>query len=349
MKLHPVVICSNTVNRYGFRVLAKGIKLDAYTKNPIILYSHQRPNRDNPKLMPVGKMHNIKLDGLGQLVAEMEFDQDDDFAVALEKKWEKGMLNAVSLKAEVLNVSDEDIYKLPNQVLPTIIESLLEEVSIEPVPGDSDAVALRLHYKGQPAQTISLGDDSEFDPSKLFPTNKSQSDMKIIALAFKGQNFVSLAADADESKVAEAVSELAKVANDKAAEVVTLSAKVTEKDTEITQLKEQVKTVELSAQTDKATALVKDAVAQKKITPAEEKEYVELALQNFDTVKKILDNKKGFTSLSKTVEEKSADGVDYATLSYSELDKGGHIAKLKANNPELYKEKFKEKFGKEPK
>lgn len=349
MKLHPVVICSNKVNRYGFRVLASGIKLDAYSKNPIVLYAHQRPSHQNPQITPVGKMHNIKLDATGQLVGEIEFDQDDDFAVKLEKKWEKGMLNAVSLKAEMLTVSDAPSLMLEGQQYPTLSESLLEEVSIEPVPGDSESVRIGLHYKGQPTQMISLSDDSTFDPTQLFPT-KSQSDMKMIHLAFKGQNLVSLSADADEAKTAEGVSELAKIATDKTAKVVELSSQITAKDTEIATLKEQVKKVELSAQEEKATTLVADAVAAKKITPAEQAEYVELAKTNYDTVKKILENKKGFTSLTKettetTVTIDAAKAKVYAELSYRQLGEKGLLENLKKDDPETFKAKFKEAYG----
>jgi hypothetical protein len=350
MKKHPVVICSNLTNRYGFRVLASGIKLDAYTKNPIILYSHQRPNQENPKILPIGKMHNVRINAEGQLVGDMEFDQDDDFAVAIEKKWEKGMLNAVSLKAEILQVSDEEVYKLPGQTLPSIIESLLEEVSVEPVPGDSNAVSLRLHYQGKPAQVISLSNDSDFDPSSLFPTTKPISDMKLIQLAFAGQKFVTLGKDATEEQIAQAVSDLAAKANESADKVVTLSAQVTEKDTLISTLQNDLQTIQLQAVTDKATALVDEAVTAKKITPAEKAEYVELAKTNYDTVKKILDNKKGFYSVAAEAGKTPEAGVvDYATLSFDEIDRKGLMAKLKAENVELYKAKFKERFGVEPK
>lgn len=348
MKLHPVIICSNLTNRYGFRILAKGIKLDAYAKNPILLYAHKRPSDTHPLLMPIGKMHNIQLDTKGQLVGEMEFDQDDPDAVKIEKKWEKGMLNAVSLRAEILQVSDEDIYKLPEQSLPTIIESLLEEVSIEPIPGDSNAVSMRLHYRGQPEQFVSLSSDGDFDPSTLFPTIQNQSDMKLIQLAFSGQKFVTLAKDATEEQIAQAVSDLAAKANEASDKVVTLSAQVTEKDTLINTLKQEKAQIELAAVNDKANALVDEAVAAKKITPAEKPEYVELAKTNYDTVKKILDNKKGFSTLAGDA-GKPAGEADYTTLSYDELDKKGLLVKLKAENVEVFKTKFKEKFGKEPK
>lgn len=343
MKKHPVVICSNLVNRYGFRVLASGIRLDAYTKNPIVLYAHQRPSAAHPKLMPIGKMLDIQLDEQGQLVGNMTFDQKDEFALSVESKWEDGYLNAVSLKAEILQISDSPEFLLGDQAYPTIIDSLLEEVSVEPVPGDSNAVSLRLHYKGQPAQTISLTDDSDFDPATLFPT-KPKSDMKLIQLAFAAQKFVTLAKDANEEQIAQAVSDLAAKANDSAEKVVTLSAQVTEKDTKITELQTKIQTVELQAVTDKATTLVDEAVTAKKITPAQKAEFVELAKTNFDTVKKILDSMKGFTEMTKSPEGDPNEKL-YAELSYLELDKKGMIPGLKKANPELFKEKYKARYG----
>lgn len=348
MKKHPVIICSNLTNRYGFRVLASGIKLDAYAKNPIILYAHQRPSRENPKLMPIGKMSDIRIDEKGQLVGNMTFDQNDEFALSVESKWENGYLNAVSLKAEILAVSDEQTYMLPNQNYPTITESLLEEVSVEPIPGDSNAVSLQLHYQGKPVVTLS--DEHPFDPTTLFPTTKPKSDMskQLIVLAFGAQNFVTLAKDATDEQIAEAVSALAKKANENAEQVVTLSAQITEKNNEITQLKDKVKTIELQAVTDKATALVDEAVKAKKITPAQKAEFVELAKTNYETVEKILDSMKGFTQLSKeTTEAPTGNEKLFVELSYLELDKKGLIPEFKKANPELFKAKYKERYGKD--
>lgn len=351
MKKHPVVICSNKVNRYGFRVLASGIQLGMYEKNPIVLYAHQRPNLSNPHITPIGKMHNIHLNDANELVGEIEFDQDDEFAVKLEKKWEKGMLNAVSLKAEMLEVSDGPEYLLPGQEYPTLIKSLLEEVSIEPVPGDSDAVAMRLHYKGESPTVITLSDDSEPDLSKLFPkvNHKSNSDMKIIQLAFKGQKYVTLAKDASEEDIANAVTDLVNKAAELEGEKVSLSTEVKAKSDKVTELETKIQTIELSAKEDKANALVDGAIAAKKITPAEKAEYVELAKTNYDTVKNILDKKKGFTSvadaLAGTGGAAATDTSKYAELSYKELDKKGLLPGLKAADEELFKAKFRDQFG----
>lgn len=330
------------VNRYGFRMLASGIKLDAYNKNPILLYAHQRPNRDNPQITPVGKMHDIRLDENGRLIGDMEFDADDDFAVKLEKKWKKGMLNTVSLKAEVLAVSDEPEFILEGQEYPTVISSLLEEVSIEPIPGDAEAVALRLYHKDDPERMVVLSNDHQDNIESLFPKPKSKTNMKLIQLAFTGQKIVSLAKDATEEQMAEAITNLVEKAN----ESVTLAAQVAQKDTEITTLKKKLEDVELSAKEEKANALVDAAVSAKKITPSEKESFVELAKTNFDAVKKILDAKKGFTSVTDGLQPEGES--KYAKLSWDELDRKNLLASVKSEEPETYKNKFKEKFGKEP-
>ena len=349
MNLHPVIICSNKVNRYGFRVLASGIELGMYEKNPILLYAHQRPNRDNPNITPVGKMHNIHLNESNELVGEMEFDQDDEFAIKLEKKWEKGMLNAVSLKAEMVEVSDDPQYLLPGQELPTLTKSLLEEISIEPVPGDSEAVALRLHYKGESPTVISLSDDNNPDLEKLFPSiNKNQTDMKIIALAFKGQKHVTLASGASEEDIANAVTDLVAKVNTLEADKVSLSADLQAKTDLATQLQEKLKTVKLSAINEKAEALGNAAgpSGSKKLTAEEMPEYIELAKTNYDAVKNILDKRKGFSSVADHLNQKpEGNGGKYAELSFREIEKQGKAAELKASNPELFKEKYKAQYG----
>lgn len=343
MKKHPVVISSNKANRYSFRMLTSGGDLERFKSNPILLYAHRRPSFDHPKLMPIGKIHDIRLSG-EQIIGDMEFDQDDEFAIAVEKKWEKGMLNAVSIGAEIVATSEDPSVMLPGQKYPTVTEWILEEVSVADIPADSDAVAIRLHHKGEPSQTITLSEESTFDPSKLFPTTKPKSDMKLIALAFAGQKLVSVAKDANEDQIAEAVTQLVAKAN----ESVELSAQITQKDAEIAKLKDEKQKLEDKAVTDKAENLVQLAVDAKKITPAQKDEYVELAKTNYETVEKILGSMKGFASLSHQVDLADATAVAnaklYAELSYKELDQKGMIPQLKKDNPELFKAKFKERY-----
>jgi hypothetical protein len=347
MKKHPVVVSSNKVNRYGFRMLTSGGDLSQYAKNPVILYAHRRPNYDNPKLMPIGKLHDVRLSG-EQIVGELEFDQDDDFAVSIEKKWEKGMLNAVSIGAEVIATSENPAVMLPGQKYPTVTEWVLEEVSVVDIPADIDAVAIRLHHKGDKTQVITLGEDSTFDPTTLFPT-KPNTSMKLIQLALSGHKTIQLAEGANEEQIAKAISTLVKEANENADKVVQLKADNENHVKTIDALNQKVQSIELKHQNERAEALVDAAVAEKKITPAERAQYVELAKSNFDTVKTILDNKKGFKSMAEEAGKSGKGGVDYTTLSYDELDKKGLLVTLKSENVELFKQKFQEKFGKEPK
>lgn len=342
MKKHPVVISSNKANRYSFRMLTSGGDLERFKSNPILLYAHRRPSFDHPKLMPIGKIHDIRLSG-EQIIGDMEFDQDDEFAIAVEKKWEKGMLNAVSIGAEIVATSEDPSVMLPGQKYPTVTEWILEEVSVADIPADTDAVAIRLHHKGEPAQTITLSDDSTFDPSKLFPTKQKSEMSKLIQLALQGQKHVTLAKDASEDEQVKCITELIGVAD----KTVELKADLSKKEAEIIQLKQDNEALKNAAVDEKAEALVQLAVDAKKITPAQKPEYVTLAKTNYDSVKNILDSMKGFTSLSKETPEESKD-EKFVSLSWDELDKKNLLAELKASNKDLYDEKFEARFGRKP-
>ena len=342
MKKHPVVISSNKVNRYSFRMLTSGGDLSRFMANPVLLYGHIRPDRDNPKLTPIGRVENIRLEG-DRILGDLVFDQTDEFAKSIESKWEQGILNAVSLGAEIIASSENPEVMLEGQKFPTITEWILEEVSVVDIPADSEALAIRLHHKGEPNKVVTLNAGSEFDPSKLFPTTKPTSDMKLIALAFAGQKLVSVAKDANEDQIAEAVTQLVAKAN----ESVELSAQITQKDAEILKLKNDMKSLQDKAVNDKAETLVQLAVDAKKITPAQKPEYVELAKTNYETVEKILGSMKGFTSLSKETPEPGADDK-FVKLSWDELDKKGLLEELKTKNKDLFDQKFEAKFHKKP-
>jgi hypothetical protein len=341
MKKHPVVISSNKVNRYGFRMLTSGGDLEKYKKNPVLLYAHRRPDYENPKLLPIGKIEDIRLQN-EEIVGDLLFDEDDDFAVAIEKKWEKGMLNAVSIGAEVVGTSENPALMLPGQKFPTVTEWILDEVSVVDIPADEEAVAIRLHRKDTTGYVTLTGNETTFNPELLFPP-KPKPKMKLIQLALKGQQIVSLAADATEEQIAEALTGLVNKAN----EAVNLAAAVTAKDQEIERLTKEVNEIKLAAVNDKATALVDGAIAAKKITAEEKDSFVELAKTNYDAVKKILDAKKGFTSVTEELNKKSADAGEYATLNFRELEQKGLAAKLKKEDPELFKTKFKDFYGTE--
>lgn len=77
-------------DRYQDRLSVKGWQLDAFKANPVLLFNH------NASALPIGKAH-VYVEG-DALMAEVEFDQDDEFARKVEQKVAKGILSAVSVR-----------------------------------------------------------------------------------------------------------------------------------------------------------------------------------------------------------------------------------------------------------
>lgn len=140
----PLVICSGTVNRYGFRLLPEGGRLNSYKKNPVLLYDHGSHGKQQH--IPIGRLEVALQNGV--LVGVPEFDMDDKFAAGIAKKWNKGYLNAGSVGFEPITLTGDPELILPGQTNETVSEWELLEVSITPLPADRDAVKLSLD-KGQ--------------------------------------------------------------------------------------------------------------------------------------------------------------------------------------------------------
>lgn len=180
------IICTNEVNRYGYRILPEGIQLDNFQKNPVALWMH-----DNWSY-PVGRWENIRWQN-GQLVASITFSEDED-AQRLKRLVEEQIISATSMGHRPIEWSEDPTLLLPGQTRPTVTKTELLEVSFVTVPGNPGAVRLCL-AAGTPA-------DEDFLP--LIKTN-FEMDKILKALA--------LAAGAGEDAVVAAITNLQTLAD----------------------------------------------------------------------------------------------------------------------------------------
>ena len=110
-----------------------GGRLDNYKKNPVFLWAHDL------KHPPVGKVlpETIKK-SKDELIGDVQFDLDDPFARLIYNKYEKGFLNAGSIRFLPIAYSREPV--LPNQKGVTVTEWELLEFSAVPVPANPAAL-----------------------------------------------------------------------------------------------------------------------------------------------------------------------------------------------------------------
>lgn len=186
---HKFIINTENVNSYGYRILTDGVDYSQYMRNPVVLFMHERFIMDNRGDEVIGKTVSLTKDG-GNLIAEIEFDEGNEFAKKIAQKVESGFLKMASMYAEKIDSSTapEDI--LPGQTYATVKTCKLVEISIVDIGGNDDALKLSKADENQ-----NILEKINFKPNKM-------SEFKTIALA------MGKSADIDETAVLAAVNEL---------------------------------------------------------------------------------------------------------------------------------------------
>lgn len=137
-----VIISTSRLNCYGFRVLTEGIDTDQYSKNPVLLWMHNRPMRGTvDEVLPIGRMENLRVEG-DKLIGTPVFDMSDPFAKKIADKWEQGILKMASAGLVMLEESNAPEHIVEGQRYATVTRSKLREVSIVDIGANDDALAL---------------------------------------------------------------------------------------------------------------------------------------------------------------------------------------------------------------
>lgn len=110
----------------GLNLTMDGADLARFQSNPVVGYGHQYWGREG---LPIGRSDKTWIDD-DKLMMDVSFDQEDDFARTVERKYRDGYLNAFSIGFDVWDVDDNGV--------PRGWE--LFEVSAVPLPMDPNAV-----------------------------------------------------------------------------------------------------------------------------------------------------------------------------------------------------------------
>lgn len=141
-KQKRIVISDESLNSYGFHVRTDGIELDAFMKNPVMLWNHNRDGHGTVNAqLPIGYWKDLRVED-GKLTGEPVFDESDPFAARIMKKFENGVLNACSIGFVPLEWSDAPADLKPGQTMPTVTRCRLLEVSICDIPANPNATVV---------------------------------------------------------------------------------------------------------------------------------------------------------------------------------------------------------------
>ncbi len=183
-KNKPFVLSDGTKkNSHGFRIDLAGIMLERFSGNPVMLYMH-----DTNQL--IGQWENLKVEN-NKLIADPDFDLEDENAKKIAGKVERGYLKGASLGIVVLEMKEID-----GEYVAT--KSELIEASIVPVPSDAGAI-------------------------RLYDENRKELTFEEVKLKYESTNPTKTTMDEKDQKIQELQRQLTEKEN----ENVALKAKVT--------------------------------------------------------------------------------------------------------------------------
>ena len=71
------IISDESVNRYGYRILSRGMSTASFEKNPVVFYNHGTYN------LPIGKGKNLQHEPDGSITLDIDFDMEDEQLAAM--------------------------------------------------------------------------------------------------------------------------------------------------------------------------------------------------------------------------------------------------------------------------
>lgn len=235
------VLSTEDVNSYGIRVLSAGIRTQDFATNPIMLYMHQRG-------AVIGAWENLRVEE-GKLIADAEFDIEDDLGKKVAGQVKRKFLRATSVGIYILKYRFE---KESGEEIMVVEECELIEVSIVDVPANK--AALRLYDASRNEIDLSKGLAQFKLPDTTVPT-KQNNEMSLKALA--------------------KVFGLPETATD---DEITLAAQNAQKATSDLQKKQEEEQKERKA---RAVKLFDTAVAEKRVEEGKRDTFLKLAETDF--------------------------------------------------------------------
>jgi HK97 family phage prohead protease len=324
--LYPFQVSDESLNSFSFRVMTDGIDTTLFDKNSIMLYMHERGK-------VIGRWVNLRKEN-GILLADAEFDSEDEDAIKIEKKVKKGLLKMASIGFTPTGISEEPELMLSGQQLPTVVTCILKEISIVDIGSNVDC----LKIYDMDGNVINLADGG-ISLKQLFNQNSTIM-KKLIGLLMTlfASVGITLSDDSNEDNIFDAVKGIVDKNRILASEILDLKGQL-----KVFQDKQ------LAEQELKIVALVDKAIADKKITGGQKDVYLSLAKSNFDSVKNLFDTMKPYESIETQVGKGGGDlRKDWTLADWQKKDSKGLLAMKKNNWPE-YERLFETEHGSKPK
>lgn len=293
-------------NSYGFRIPNSGLNLERFKANPVMLNQHWSYNDD-----VIGKWNNVRVEG-NLLKADPEFDMEDENAMSIKGKVDRGYIKGVSLGL----IFDREKMQIGSDGKLFLSEAEVLEASIVAVPANSGA--LKLYAPGthelmtEEQVKLSLSAFSENDT-----TNKKSNNMTKLFLTAVALTALGLDTSASEQEVNSAIERFHKKYEAEKAARVALEAKLSK------------------LQEAQVTALIDGAIASGKLSAEVKEDFVKMATENIELATKVIAGMPAKASLAGQVDNSNPNEVK--TLDdFQKLPLEKQLA-FKQDNPAAYK------------
>lgn len=246
-----VRISDESVNCYGTRVLTQGIDLSQYSKNPVLLYMHDR------SYGVVGMVSNLKVEG-HELTGELEFDEASPLSIQLKKQYEFGSMRMVSANFMIMETSADNALTLEGQTVETVTKCRLFEVSVVDIGGNDNSIVL--YDRGLNQLPLAAKENGACALPLLKNDNnliKENKEMETKTLAL----MLGLAESATEQEVTAKINELK-----------LMRGNVEQLEAKVKNMEQKHEQMQLSA----ITAAVDEAVMSKRISADKKAHFIEL-------------------------------------------------------------------------
>lgn len=278
------------LNSYGFRVRNEGIDLARFKKNPVMLEDHWNSNSS-----VIGRWKNIRTEG-SKMMADAEFDLEDDLAVKISGKVDRGFIKGCSMGVTF----DRDLMKKNNDGTQNLDECELLEVSLVAVPSNANALTL-FAKTGEVLEAAEVKLSLQQLESEI-KTKKSNMDKYV--LSAPALTALGLASADDANAVSTAI--------------VEMESKLQKSKTALAALEAEAEKQEGV----RAEALVDGAITEGKLKADMKADFVSMAKSNYALTAKVIAGMPTKKSLSAMVKNTEASEVktldDFEKLSTTE-------------------------------
>lgn len=176
------VLSDESVNTYGFWILLSGMDLTAIQANCPLYYEHRTWE------VPCGHVENIRLKD-DKVLGDIVIEGGNDIELEYIRKIQNGDIKGCSLGIDPVEWSEAAEFLKPGQTRSCLTKCQPYEVSLAPLPGNKNALALR-----NGTDMITLAADKPLD---FIPSLTQKPSMKKIAV------LLSMDAEATEDQIIE--------------------------------------------------------------------------------------------------------------------------------------------------